>query len=244
MNRLKPHITYANVVASLALVLALTGGTAFAASQLAKNSVGSPQLKKNAVTTAKIKKEAVATAKIKQEAINGSLVKDGSLTGSDINLGSLGTVPNAATANTANTTNQITGFTYKGKNGDSDVTVLSDFNGLSLFASCTSGANNGLTTKASSSAAGGASLSWTSSWQGTESSNNAYTQMNAGTKLTMTDPAGTTKTTNGAGNIGWSSGQIVYAQNGTGKRVTVTWSYLNNIAGSDCYWVGNVVASG
>ena len=53
-QRLRPRITYANVVASIALFLALCGG-AYAASQLPKNSVGSAQLKKGAVTAAKVK---------------------------------------------------------------------------------------------------------------------------------------------------------------------------------------------
>lgn len=58
-------LTYANVVATLALIIAVGCASAFAATQLAKNSVGSKQLKKNAVTTAKIKNGAVTGAKIK-----------------------------------------------------------------------------------------------------------------------------------------------------------------------------------
>jgi len=52
---MRPKLTYANVIATLALFLALGGGAAFAASQLAKNSVGARQLKRNAVTAAKVK---------------------------------------------------------------------------------------------------------------------------------------------------------------------------------------------
>jgi hypothetical protein len=50
----RPRLTYANVVATLALVFAITGG-AYAATQLPKNSVGTRQLKKNAVTSSKVK---------------------------------------------------------------------------------------------------------------------------------------------------------------------------------------------
>jgi len=50
------HLTYANVVASLALFLAL-GGAAFAATQLPRNSVGTGQLKAEAVTAGKIAKK-------------------------------------------------------------------------------------------------------------------------------------------------------------------------------------------
>jgi hypothetical protein len=79
MKKLRPRLTYSNVVSTVCLFLLVGGGTAFAAAQLGKNSVGAKQLKKNAVTTAKIKKAAVTGAKIK--------------------LSSVGTVPSAAVAN-------------------------------------------------------------------------------------------------------------------------------------------------
>lgn len=82
---LRGKLTYANVVSTLCLFLLVGGGSAFAATQLAKNSVGSKQLKKNAVTTAKI--------------------KNGAVTGAKINLSSLETVPNAAHATSADTAN-------------------------------------------------------------------------------------------------------------------------------------------
>jgi len=66
-------------MSSLAVFLVLGGATAFAATQLAKNSVGSQQLKKNAVTAAKIKKNAVTGAK----------VKAGSLKATDFAVGQL-----------------------------------------------------------------------------------------------------------------------------------------------------------
>ena len=49
----RPRLTYANVVATLALFIALGGG-AYAAMQLPKNSVGTKQIKKGAVTPAKL----------------------------------------------------------------------------------------------------------------------------------------------------------------------------------------------
>jgi hypothetical protein len=63
MNRLRSKLTYANVVATLALFVALAGGTAFAATQLPKNSVGSKQIKKEAVTPAKLSTAAKSTLK-------------------------------------------------------------------------------------------------------------------------------------------------------------------------------------
>lgn len=54
MHRLIGKLTYANVISTLCLVLLLGGGTAYAASQLGKESVGTKQLKKEAVTPAKL----------------------------------------------------------------------------------------------------------------------------------------------------------------------------------------------
>ena len=85
---LRPKLTYANVVATLALFIAL-GGASYAATQLSKNSVGTKQLKNNAVTVKKLKKNSVNSAKVKKN----------SLTGADIDLKKLGTVPSADIAN-------------------------------------------------------------------------------------------------------------------------------------------------
>jgi hypothetical protein len=57
------RLTYANVVSTLALFLVVAGGSAFAATQLSKNSVGTAQLKKEAVTAAKIAAPAKAELK-------------------------------------------------------------------------------------------------------------------------------------------------------------------------------------
>ncbi|MFN8215592.1 MAG: hypothetical protein U0R71_03255 [Solirubrobacterales bacterium] len=54
MRRIGRHLTFANVVACLALFIAL-GGASYAAFKLPPNSVGTKQLKKGAVTGAKIK---------------------------------------------------------------------------------------------------------------------------------------------------------------------------------------------
>lgn len=67
MARLLDKLTYANVVATLALFIAL-GGASYAALQLPKNSVGPKQLKKNAVTAQKIARGAVTKAKLGADA--------------------------------------------------------------------------------------------------------------------------------------------------------------------------------
>ena len=65
--KLRGKLTYANVIATLALFIALGGG-AMAASNLGKNSVGTKQLKNNAVSAAKIKNGAVTQVKISKAA--------------------------------------------------------------------------------------------------------------------------------------------------------------------------------
>jgi hypothetical protein len=67
---MRRHLTAANVLSTLALFLALTGG-AYAAGLLPANSVGSRQLRKNAVTGPKIARNAINSSKVK----NGSLLR-------------------------------------------------------------------------------------------------------------------------------------------------------------------------
>jgi len=76
MRHLHGKMTYANVMATVAVFIAL-GGAAYAAG-LPKNSVGTKQIKNEAVTAAKVKK--------------------GSLTGAQVNASTLGTVPHAESA--------------------------------------------------------------------------------------------------------------------------------------------------
>jgi hypothetical protein len=54
MKSVRKRLTYANVMSSIAVFLVVAGGTAFAATQLGKESVGTKQLKKEAVSLAKI----------------------------------------------------------------------------------------------------------------------------------------------------------------------------------------------
>ena len=85
--RLPSHTT---VIAYLALFVALCG-SAYAATQLPKNSVGPKQLKANAVTT----------AKVKNGAVNGTKIAANSLTGANVDESTLSRVPSAASAERA-----------------------------------------------------------------------------------------------------------------------------------------------
>lgn len=127
MKKIRKRITYANVMSSIAVFLVIGGASAFAATHLGKNSVGTKQLKNNAVTTAKIKKNAVTGAK----------VKDGSLTGADINLGALGTVPSAANANTVGG-NSVVLINFQANPGTPATQIL-NLDGFTLTAACNGG---------------------------------------------------------------------------------------------------------
>lgn len=67
----RPRLSYANVISTLALFVAL-GGTSYAVSQLPRNSVGAKQLKRNAVTSAKIRARAVQRSDLAPSARIGS----------------------------------------------------------------------------------------------------------------------------------------------------------------------------
>jgi hypothetical protein len=64
MSRFRPRVTYANVTATLALVLALTGG-AYAATQLPKNSIGHKQIKKNSIDSSDVKNRSLLSKDFK-----------------------------------------------------------------------------------------------------------------------------------------------------------------------------------
>jgi len=86
---MKPKITYANVVSTLALFIALGGATAYAASKLPDRSVGEFQLRPGAVTAEKIRKGAVSAPKIKAEAIKQGKLAAGSVTAAKMTQGSV-----------------------------------------------------------------------------------------------------------------------------------------------------------
>jgi hypothetical protein len=131
MRRASTRATYANVSATLALVIALGGGAAFASGQLGPKSVGEPQLRPGAVTAPKLRKNAVTPPKIAAQAVKrgklaagavdnsklagGAVSTDklaggavtsekiaaGAVTGDKVDEASLGQVPSAARADSA-----------------------------------------------------------------------------------------------------------------------------------------------
>jgi hypothetical protein len=112
LSRFVPRPTYANVIATVALFVAL-GGVAVAAG-LPKNSVGPRQLKRGSVTAAKIRKQAVTSGKLAPQSVTaGKLGANAVLPG---NLGNgiistqkiaAGAVVAASIKNGAITTNKL-----------------------------------------------------------------------------------------------------------------------------------------
>jgi hypothetical protein len=96
-KRFIPKLSYSNVIATIALFVAL-GGAAVAAG-LPKNSVGPNQLKKGAVTAAKIRKQAVTSGKlapgsvipgkIGPNAVGPSNIGNGAITSAKIGAGAV-----------------------------------------------------------------------------------------------------------------------------------------------------------
>jgi hypothetical protein len=82
------RISYANIVASLALFVAL-GGTAAAVTALPRDSVGSPQIQKDAVRSPEIAKDAVRSPEIANDAVRAPEIADGAVHSAEIADGAI-----------------------------------------------------------------------------------------------------------------------------------------------------------
>lgn len=91
MKQIRKHITFANVMSSIAVFLVLGGGAAYAAKK-----IGSNEIKGNSITTGKIKKEAITASKIKKNSVTTAKVKNGAITGAKLRAGSVGAAQLAA----------------------------------------------------------------------------------------------------------------------------------------------------
>jgi hypothetical protein len=81
----KPRLTYANVVSTLALFLALSGGAAYAASK-----VDSSDLAKGAVHTSNVFKRAITSGKLAVGAVRSNQIADGSVGSKQLGDGAVG----------------------------------------------------------------------------------------------------------------------------------------------------------
>ena len=102
MKRFRPRFTYANVVASLALFLALTGGAVWAASkingkQIKKNSIPGNRIKQKTLTNNQIKTKTLTNNRIKPGTIERSALAAGTLPGVIVADSSATNLPGAVT---------------------------------------------------------------------------------------------------------------------------------------------------
>ena len=121
MRRIRDRLTYANVAATIALFLALSGGVVYAASKIDTNDIAN-----NAVTEKKLAKHAVSNRVLDKKAVDAPNVVKGSLgpkqlaRGAVFSLSATGGPVSAATANPI----QLQGDTsWKAKAGEADELV-------------------------------------------------------------------------------------------------------------------------
>jgi hypothetical protein len=84
LRKLRSRMTYANVVSTIALGLAIGGGTAYAATR-----IGTSDIRYHAVTGSKLATDAVTASKVKANALSGADIRDNSIHSGDIHNGTL-----------------------------------------------------------------------------------------------------------------------------------------------------------
>jgi hypothetical protein len=94
LRRKRRHFTFANVTSVLALVIALSTGTAYAANTVFSTDIVDGEVKNvdihaSAVTSGKLHDHEVKNQDLAPDAVDGSKVVDGSLTGLDVASSSL-----------------------------------------------------------------------------------------------------------------------------------------------------------
>jgi hypothetical protein len=96
-QRLRSHLTYANVIATLALFLVLSGGTAVAlngsntvfSDDIVNGEVKEADVGQGAVASAEIENDSIVAGDVAPNALNSARIADGSLTGTDVASDSL-----------------------------------------------------------------------------------------------------------------------------------------------------------
>jgi hypothetical protein len=124
VRKLRSRMTYANVVSTIALGLAIGGGTAYAATR-----IGTSNIRYHAVTGSKIATNAVTTSKVKTNALTGSDIRDNAIHSGDIHDGTLQAVDFAG------------GQLPKGDKGDKGDPATSIFGVVNTAGQITNGKN-------------------------------------------------------------------------------------------------------
>jgi hypothetical protein len=84
LRKLRSQLSYANVAATLALVIAVGGGTAYAAKR-----IRAKQIAYHAVKAPKVDFNAITTSKVRNGSLSGKDLRDGSVTSGDVRNGTL-----------------------------------------------------------------------------------------------------------------------------------------------------------
>jgi len=151
-SRLRTHLTYANVISTLCLVLVLGGGAAYAAntvlsSDIVDGEVKTADLANNAVRGTKIANAQIQSIDVKDAGLTGADVADGSLTGDDIHSPSLGGENvrddsltgfqiDESTLNLPNVQERAVPIDFEQPDTDNTLREIAYQNGLHLLAQC------------------------------------------------------------------------------------------------------------
>jgi len=84
LRTLRSRMTYANVVSTIALALAIGGGTAYAATK-----IGTSNIRYHAVTGSKIANNSITPGKVKNNSLSGNDIRANSIRGANIRAGTL-----------------------------------------------------------------------------------------------------------------------------------------------------------
>jgi hypothetical protein len=84
LRKPRPHLTYANVAATLALVIAVGGGSAYAAQKIRTRNIAY-----HAVTASKVNFNAITASKVKNGSLSGKELRDSSIATEDVRNGTL-----------------------------------------------------------------------------------------------------------------------------------------------------------
>jgi hypothetical protein len=144
LRRARSRLTYSNIIATLALFIAL-GGVSYAAVKLPKNSVTNKTIKKNAVTSPKIKNKTITGADVKSNTLTGSQINESTLAvPSTAFATSAGTAASAGTAGTAADTINVTKSIRSSASGASEnaaraaatAVPLASHGNVAIYAKC------------------------------------------------------------------------------------------------------------
>src|SRR5919106_5505084 len=89
LERIRSKLNYANVMATIAVFMVMTGITVAIAS-VPRKSVGPKQLKNGAVRSKQLKNGAVGSKKIRKNAVNASKIRKGAVGRSELANGAVG----------------------------------------------------------------------------------------------------------------------------------------------------------